>query len=142
MNIFVARLNYDTQDEDLRSAFEAYGTVDSAKVIMDRDTGRSRGFAFVEMPNDDEAREAIAALNDTDFQGRTIVVKEAEPRGNRGGGGGFGGGGNRGGGYGGGNRGGGYGNRGGGGGGYGNRGGGGGSYGNRGGGGGYGNDRY
>ena len=106
MNIFVARLNYDTQDQDLRDAFEQFGTVDSAKVIMDRETGRSRGFGFVEMPDDTEGNAAIEALNDSELDGRTIVVKEAEPRGggNRGGGGG----GRRGGGgYGGGNRGGG-----------------------------------
>ena len=80
MNIFVAKLNFDTQSEDVQRAFEAFGAVDSAKVIMDRETGRSRGFAFVEMPNDDEAQNAINALNDTDFDGRTIVVKIAEPR--------------------------------------------------------------
>jgi len=80
--------------------------VDSAKIIMDKFTGRSKGFGFVEMPNDDEAQAAIDALNDTDFDGRTIVVKKAEPRENRGGGGrgrgGFGGGRGGGGGYGGG----------------------------------------
>jgi hypothetical protein len=135
MNIFVAKLNFGTSSEDLREAFEAFGEVDSAKVIMDHDTGKSRGFGFVEMPNDDEAQAAIDALNETDFDGNTIVCKKAEPREGGGGGrGGFGGGGNRGGGgYGGG----GGGNRGGGGyggGGGGNRGGGG--YG--GGGGGYG----
>jgi RNA recognition motif-containing protein len=130
MNIFVARLNYETTDDGLLNAFEAFGEVTSAKVIMDRDTGRSRGFGFVEMPNDEEGHAAIEALNESDLDGRTIAVKESSPReqrgggGNRGGGGGYGGGGNRGGGggYGGG------GNRGGGGGygGGGNRGGGGG----------------
>ncbi len=113
MNIFVARLNYSTQDADVREAFEQFGTVDSARVIMDRETGRSRGFAFVEMPNDDEARAAIEALNESEMDDRTIVVKEAEPRESRGGrgGGGFGGGGGGrgGGGYGGGRGGGGYG---------------------------------
>lgn len=83
MNIFVARLNYDTQEGDLRHVFEAYGEVDSAKIIMDRYTGRSRGFGFVEMPNDDEARAAITELNQQELDGRTIVVKKAEPRGNR-----------------------------------------------------------
>ena len=120
MNIFVAKLNFDTQEEDLRQAFEAFGQVDSVKIIMDKETGRSKGFGFVEMPNDDEARAAINDLNESELDGRTIVVKKGEPRENRGGGGG-----NRGG-YGGG------GNRGGGGGGYGgggNRGGGGGGYG-------------
>ena len=109
MNIFVAKLNYDTQERDLQDAFEEFGSVDSVKIIMDKFTGRSKGFGFVEMPNDDEAQAAIDALNDQEFDGRTIVVKKAEPRENRrgGGGGGF--------------------NRGGGGGGY-NRGGGGGGY--------------
>ncbi len=86
MNIFVAKLNYDTQEADLQDAFEEFGQVDSAKIIMDKGTGRSKGFGFVEMPNDDEAREAIRSLNDQDLDGRTIVVKEAEPRENRGGG--------------------------------------------------------
>jgi len=99
MNIFVAKLNYDTQESDLQYAFEEFGAVDSAKIIMDRSTGRSKGFGFVEMPNDDEAREAISQLNDQELDGRTIVVKEAEPRENRRGGGGGGGGGFRGGRY-------------------------------------------
>ncbi|HBH04984.1 MAG TPA: RNA-binding protein [Flavobacteriales bacterium] len=80
MNIFVAKLNYATQDEALREAFEAFGEVSSAKVIMDRDTGRSKGFGFVEMPDDTEARSAIEALNDTQLDGRDIVVKEARPK--------------------------------------------------------------
>jgi RNA recognition motif-containing protein len=88
MNIFVARLDYGIQDEDLREAFEEFGEVDSAKVIMDRDTGRSRGFGFVEMPNDEEGQAAIAGLNETEMNGRMIAVKEAEPRENRRGGGG------------------------------------------------------
>ncbi|MCB0592644.1 MAG: RNA-binding protein [Lewinellaceae bacterium] len=123
MNIFVAKLNFDTQSEDLREAFEAFGEVSSAKVIDDKYTGKSRGFGFVEMDNDDEALEAIKELNDSVLDGKTIVVKKAEPRGERGGG----------------NRGGG--NRGGGGGGGYNRGGGGGGGYNRGGGGGGGYDR-
>ena len=89
MNIFVAKLDFRTQSEDLREAFEAYGEVDSAKVIMDHETGRSRGFAFVEMPNDDEALAAIEGLNETELDGATIVVKKAEPRKPGGGGGGF-----------------------------------------------------
>jgi len=99
MNIFVAKLNFDTRESDLQEAFEAHGTVDSVKIIMDKFTGRSKGFGFVEMPNDDEAQAAIDDLNDRDFDGRTIVVKKAEPRENRGGGGrgGYGGGGGRGG---------------------------------------------
>ena len=80
MNIFVAKLNFDTQSEDLGELFEAYGEVASANVIMDKFTGRSRGFGFVEMDNDDEALAAIRDLNETEFQGRTIVVKKAEPR--------------------------------------------------------------
>ena len=131
MNIYVANLPYSTGDDELRSQFEAYGSVDSATVIKDRDTGRSRGFGFVEMGNDDEARKAIEELNGQEMGGRPLTVNEARPRGERSGGGG-GGGGYRGGG-GGGGYGGGGGNRGGGGGGYGggggNRGGGGGGYG-------------
>jgi len=102
MNIFVAKLNFDTNESTLQSAFEEFGAVDSVKIIMDKYTGRSKGFGFVEMPNDDEARAAIEALNGQDFDQRTIVVKKAEPRSNdRGGGfnrGGGGGGYNRGGG--------------------------------------------
>ena len=97
MNIFVAKLDYNTQDYELRTAFEEFGTVDSAKIIIDRETGRSKGFGFVEMPNDEEGQNAINALNDTEMDGRTIVVKKAEPRENRDSRGG-GGGGNRGGG--------------------------------------------
>ncbi|MDP5120939.1 MAG: RNA-binding protein [Spirosomaceae bacterium] len=91
MNIFVAKLDYNTQDYELRSAFEEFGTVDSAKIIIDRETGRSKGFGFVEMENDDEAKNAIDSLNGTELDGRTIVVKEAEPRRERSGGGGGGG---------------------------------------------------
>lgn len=80
MNIFVAKLNSQTQNEDMQAAFEAYGTVDSAKVIMDQFSGRSKGFGFVEMPNSDEATNAIQALNNSDLDGNTIVVKQAEPR--------------------------------------------------------------
>lgn len=93
MNIFVARLNYDTQSEDLKEAFEEFGEVSSAKVIDDKFTGKSRGFGFVEMDNDEEALEAIRNLNDSELDGRTIVVKKAEPR--KGGNGGGGGGGGR-----------------------------------------------
>jgi RNA recognition motif-containing protein len=81
MNIFVARLNYDTQEGDLRYAFEEFGEVDSAKIITDHYTGQSKGYGFVEMPNDNEAREAINVLNDDYLDGRTIVVKKAKPRG-------------------------------------------------------------
>ena len=120
MNIFVAKLNYDTIEDDLRAAFEQFGEVSSCSIAHDKMTGRSKGFGFVEMDNDEEAENAINALNETELDGRTIVVKKAEPResrtggggGSRGGGGGYGGG-NRGGGggYGGGNRGGGGGDR-------------------------------
>ncbi len=127
MNIFVAKLDFQTTSEDLQSLFEQFGEVESAKVIFDRETGRSRGFAFVEMPSDDEGNEAINSLNGTSVDGRVIVVKKAEPRPAGGGGdrrGGGGGGFNRGGGGGGGyNRGGG--------GGYGDRRGGGGGFGDR-----------
>jgi RNA recognition motif-containing protein len=98
MNIFVAKLNFDTRESNLQEAFEAFGEVDSVKIIMDKMTGRSKGFGFVEMPNDDEALAAIEDLNDQEFDGRTIVVKKAEPRENRnrgGGGGGYNRGGNR-----------------------------------------------
>lgn len=100
MNIFVAKLNFRTTDDQLRQLFEEYGEVDSAKVILDRDTGRSKGFGFVEMSDDDAAYNAINELNETEFDGRTIVVKKARPREDRGGGGyrGGGGGGYRGGG--------------------------------------------
>ena len=63
MNIFVGNLSFDTRDESLRHAFSAYGAVQSAQVVMDRESGRSRGFGFVEMPNEDEGRRAISALN-------------------------------------------------------------------------------
>lgn len=85
MNIFVAKLNFQTESDDLRELFEAFGEVDSAKVIVDHFTGKSRGFGFVEMPDDDQARSAIEALNNTDLDGNTIVVKKAEPRNKRGG---------------------------------------------------------
>ncbi|MCB9283651.1 MAG: RNA-binding protein [Lewinellaceae bacterium] len=80
MNIFVAKLNYSTREEKLRELFEAFGEVSSAKLVMDRETGRSKGFGFVEMPNDDEANNAIDSLNDTEVDGRTIVVKVARPK--------------------------------------------------------------
>ncbi len=82
MNIFVARLNFDTTSDTLREIFESFGEVESAKVITDHFTGKSRGFGFVEMPNDDEGYAAIEQLNDSDLDGNTIVVKKAEPRSN------------------------------------------------------------
>lgn len=93
MNIFVTKLNRETDDYGLKEAFENYGEVTSSKVIMDRESGRSKCFGFVEMSNDEEAKEAIAQLDGTELDGFTIVVKQAEPRerrdNNRGGGGGF-----------------------------------------------------
>ncbi len=80
MNIFVAKLNYRTTSEQLHEYFSAYGDVSSAKVIMDRETQQSKGFGFVEMPNDDEALNAIQELNESMMDGRTIVVKKARPR--------------------------------------------------------------
>ena len=120
--LYVGNLAFQTSSQDLQELFGQAGTVESAQVIEDRDTGRSKGFGFVEMSTDDEAAAAIEQFNGKDLAGRALTVNEARPRENRGGGGGrgFGGGGNRGGGGGyGGNRGGfgGGGNRGGGGGG-------------------------
>ena len=80
MNIFVARLNFKTQGPELQKAFEKFGQVSSCKVVTDRATGRSKGFGFVEMPNDDEAGKAITALNETELDGRVIVVKPANPK--------------------------------------------------------------
>jgi RNA recognition motif-containing protein len=81
MNLFVARLNFKTTSEELEKAFAQYGQVTSAKIVKDRDTGRSKGFGFVEMASDQEANAAIAALNETELDGRTIVVKPANPKG-------------------------------------------------------------
>jgi cold-inducible RNA-binding protein len=80
MNIYVGNLPYSVQDEELREAFEAFGEVSSAEVIFDRRTQRSRGYGFVEMQNDDDGREAIAALNGSDFQGRELRVDESKPK--------------------------------------------------------------
>ncbi len=93
MNIYVGNLPWRTTDDDLRDMFEAYGQVASASVIRDRETDRSRGFGFVEMPDNDEAQSAIAGLNETDMGGRPLVVNEARPRQERRSGGGGGGGG-------------------------------------------------
>lgn len=124
MKIYVGGLPYQTQDDQLNQIFTAYGEVSSAKIIMDRETGRSKGFGFVEMPDDDAAKKAIAELNEAELGGRTLTVNEARPMAERSGGGGgrggYGGGGGRGG-YGGGGGRGGYG-------GGGNRGGGGGRW--------------
>lgn len=80
MNIYVGNLPWKSTDDDLRAAFEAFGEVSSAKVIVDRDSGRSRGFGFVEMPDDGAARQAIEGMNGTDLQGRSLRVNEARPR--------------------------------------------------------------
>jgi RNA recognition motif-containing protein len=125
LELYIGNLPWSVNDDSLKSLFGAHGNVDRAKVVTDRDTGRSRGFAFVTMNNDAEAQASITALNGTQVEGRAITVRQAEPRqpGGGGGGGGRSGGGGGGGGYGGGG---------------GNRGGGGGY----GGGGGGGRDRY
>jgi len=92
MNIYVGNLSYDTDDAGLRAAFEAHGEVSSAQVIKDRDTGRSRGFGFVEMPSNEQAQAAMEALNGSDLDGRSLNVNEARSRGEgRSGGGGRGG---------------------------------------------------
>ena len=97
MNIYVGNLSYDTTEEILREQFGVFGAIDAVKIITDRDTGRPRGFGFVEMTNDDEARAAIAAMDGKEIEGRVLKVNEARPRqergdrgdrGDRGGGGG------------------------------------------------------
>lgn len=130
--LYVGNLSYGVDSSALEQLFSAHGTVESAQIISDRDTGRSKGFGFVEMASDDEAQAAIAALNGQQHEGRALTVNEAKPREDRGGGGGGG-------------RGGFGGGRGGGGGGRGGFGGGGGRGGDRGGRGGFGGggrDRY
>ncbi len=128
MNIYVGNLSWGLKDQDLANLFAPFGEVASAKIVMDKFTQRSKGFGFVEMPNDEQAQAAIAQLNGSEIEGRNLVVNESRPKEEGGGGGfkkrGFGGGGGGGykkggggGGYRGGNGGGGY-NRGGGGGGY------------------------
>ncbi len=99
-NIFVGNLSFSTTEDSVRQYFEPFGTVDRVSIITDRDTGRSRGFAFVEMPNDEEAERAIQALNGQELGGRRLNINEARPREERGGGGYGGGGGRQGGGYG------------------------------------------
>jgi RNA recognition motif-containing protein len=80
MRIYVGNLSYQAAEDELRELFEAYGDVAEVSVVTDRETGRSRGFAFVEMPNGDEARAAIEALDQREHQGRTLRVNEAQPR--------------------------------------------------------------
>jgi len=83
MNIYVGNLSFETTDAGLRAAFEAHGEVVRAEVVMDRDTGRARGFGFVEMPSDSEAQAAMEALNGSQLDGRTLNVDQARPRGSR-----------------------------------------------------------
>jgi len=80
MNIYVGNLNYNVKEEDLQKKLESYGTISSVKLITDRETSRSKGFGFVEMEDDEAAKKAIAELNGTQFEGRTMVVKEARPK--------------------------------------------------------------
>ena len=92
MNIYVGNLAWEVGDDDLRKAFETHGKVSSVSVIKDKFSGRSRGFGFVEMENDEEAKVAISTLNEKELGGRNIKVNEAKPRKDRGGSGGGGGG--------------------------------------------------
>ncbi|MDR6942352.1 RNA recognition motif domain-containing protein [Mucilaginibacter pocheonensis] len=110
MNIFAGSLPFQLEEADLKELFEAYGEVSTVKIIIDRESGRSKGFGFVEMPDDEAAQTAITALNGSEVKGRSIAVSQAEekkPNDRRSGGGGYGGNRGGGGGYGGGNRGGG-----------------------------------
>lgn len=80
MNIYVGNLSYQMNESDLKTMFEAYGSVDTARIVMDRDSGRSKGFGFVEMPEQEQALAAIKALHETEMNGRNITVNEARPR--------------------------------------------------------------
>ena len=80
MNIYIGNLNYRVREEDLKQVMEEYGVVDSVKIIKDRETGKSKGFGFVEMGNDAQAKQAIEELNGAEYEGRTMIVKEARPR--------------------------------------------------------------
>lgn len=93
-NIYVGNLSFGTTEDTVRSMFETYGTVDRVNVVTDRETGRARGFGFVEMSNDGEGEKAITALNGRELDGRTLSINEARPKEERGGGGnrGYGGG--------------------------------------------------
>jgi len=88
MRLYVGNLSFRTQEDDLHGLFSNYGDVDDVFIATDRETGRSRGFAFVTMNNDEQARQAIEAVNGTEFEGRTLNVNEAKPRADGGGGGG------------------------------------------------------
>jgi RNA recognition motif-containing protein len=93
--LYVGNLSFRVTSEDLQEHFATAGAVESANVVIDRETGRSRGFGFVEMATEDDANNAIAQFNGSEYDGRNMVVNEARPREDRGGGGGYGGGGNR-----------------------------------------------
>ena len=80
MNIYVGNLSFQLSEDDLNSAFGEYGQVDSAKIITDRETGRSKGFVFIEMPNQEEAEKAIEGLNGKELEGRAVKVNESKPR--------------------------------------------------------------
>jgi cold-inducible RNA-binding protein len=80
MKLYVGNMSFDSSEAELRKAFEAFGAVDSVTIIMDRDTGRPKGFGFIEMSNDAEAKKAIEGMNGKDFMGRTLNVNEARPR--------------------------------------------------------------
>jgi RNA recognition motif-containing protein len=92
MNIYVGNMNFNLKNEDLFNLFSQFGTVSTAKIIMDRETGRSKGFGFVEMDDEEEGRKAIASLNESDVMGRKLIVNEARPNDRQGGGGQGGGG--------------------------------------------------
>jgi RNA recognition motif-containing protein len=89
MNIYVGNLSWTMTDEDLNTMFTEFGSVTSAKILKDKMNGRSKGFGFVEMADDEQAKAAIAALNETEVQGRKIIVNESQPRPEGGGGGGY-----------------------------------------------------
>jgi RNA recognition motif-containing protein len=94
MNIYVGNMNFNLKNEDLFNLFSQFGNVSTAKIIMDRETGRSKGFGFVEMDDEEEGRKAIASLNESEVMGRKLIVNEARPNdrqggGSQGGGGGF-----------------------------------------------------
>lgn len=80
MNIYIGNLNYRVREDDLKQVMEEYGAVESVKIIKDRETGRSKGFAFVEMPDNAAATKAIEELNEAEYEGRQMVVKEARPK--------------------------------------------------------------
>lgn len=92
MNIYVSNLSFQTQEEDLTNLFSQFGTVSAARIITDRETNRSRGFAFVEMADDTEAKAALQGLNNKEVDGRALSVSEARPKEDRNSGGGYGGG--------------------------------------------------